>query len=99
MERGNLVINAPFTQERGAFRYEYQAVGQPGSKPSSINYSVFKNDKKVAGGSARPQSQNTGFYFQVESNLTDEERNTIYSQISEDINGVSELAEKIKIQN
>lgn len=93
MKQGASTIMTPFTNEVGGFRYEYNATGLAGSAPSSISYVVFRGDLNIASGNKRIQG-NT-FTFEVFSAVTDEERNTIYAQVSIDLKEVTETSSKI----
>ncbi|WP_099463399.1 hypothetical protein [Parabacteroides provencensis] len=95
MEKGTSTITTPFTSEEGGFKYEYQATHQPNSKPSFINYSVTKDNARVASGNIR--TAENYFTFETQAPLTDAERNMIYAKVSADKADVIALAEKITI--
>lgn len=85
----------PFTNEVGGFRYEYNSTSQAGCTPSVIQYTIFRNDQSIAGGSKR--TQGSTFTFEVFSPVTDEERNAIYAQVSNDLKEVAEISSKNNI--
>lgn len=95
MKTGASTITTPFTSEVGGFRYEYQTTSMSGSAPSYVSFSVFKGDMNVVRGNKR--TQDNGFVFECVASVTDEERNTIYNQVSTDLPAVIELASNLTV--
>ena len=95
MKQGTSTITTVFSNEVGGFRYEYNTTNQAGSVPSVIQYTIYRNDQGIAGGSKR--TQGSTFTFEVYSPVTDEERNAIYAQVSIDLKEVTETSSKINI--
>lgn len=95
MKTGASTITTPFTSEAGGFRYEYQTISMSGSAPSYVSFSVFKGDMNVVRGNKR--TQDNGFVFECVASVTDEERNTIYNQVSTDLPAVIDLASNLTV--
>lgn len=95
MKQGTSTIMTSFANEVGGLRYEYNSTNQAGCTPSVIQYTIFRNDQSIAGGSKR--TQGSTFTFEVYSPVTDEERNAIYAQVSSDLKEVTDTSSKINI--
>lgn len=95
MKQGTSTIMTPFTNEVGGFNYEYNATSMAGNPPSSISYVVSRENMNIARGNKR--TQDNTFTFEVYSNVTDEERNAIYAQVSTDLREVTETSSKINV--